>query len=262
MSILEHGKVHNLNCRLLFQSLPDDSIDLIIADPPYGIGYRATYRTRIPKRTERNNRSEAATRNSRGDFGLDVVNTAWIPDAARVLKTTGAMYLCTRWDVLHLWMDALLAADLKVSQRIVWDKALWGAGDLRFYGSQTEDILFVPMPKHRLLWDGREGNVWRIGRGRVMGKDGGGRHPTQKPVDLFKRIIEYSLPANGVLLDPFAGSGASLVAATMLQRIWYASESDVEFCAKANQWIEEIRNSNPLCHTARMFQQATSEGMR
>jgi DNA modification methylase len=172
-------------------------------------------------------------------FSDSVIDTTWIPFAFDALAEGGAMYCFTRWDVLHQWHAAIIAAGFKVVQRIVWDKCLWGAGNLDYYGSQTEDILVCIKGAHRMRWDRREGNVWRIGRGRVTGKDGGGRHQTQKPTDLFKRIISYSSDVNDLIVDPFTGSGAACKAARSLHRRYAGGDINPEFATAAQRWLEK-----------------------
>jgi site-specific DNA-methyltransferase (adenine-specific) len=64
-------------------------------------------------------------------------------------------------------------------------------------------------------------------------------HPTQKPVELLKRLIEIFTDEGDVVIDPVAGSGSSIVAAVRTNRKGYGFEIKKEFWTKANQWIEE-----------------------
>jgi DNA modification methylase len=213
MSLTTRDAVHHCSASVLLNALPDASVSLIATDPPYGIGYESSWTTR----------SDGTPRETKGSFGADVFNASWLPQAARVLKTGGALYLFTRWDVAHLWKAAIEAAGLDVVQRIVWDKKHWGTGDLRYYGSQTEDILFCTKGEHNLNWRKRSGNVWRIWRGRVW-EDGNADNPTQKPEQLMRKIIELSSRADDTVLDPFVGSGTTAAAARSLGRHYIACD--------------------------------------
>ncbi len=215
--MLEPGHVYCMDATALLSQLPTDSVDLIATDPPYGIGYASSWTTR----------SDGAPRNFNGTFGADVFNADWLPEAARVLKSSGALYLCTRWDVIHLWQNAIESAGLHVVQRIVWDKCHWGMGDLRYFGSQTEDILFCVKGEHHLRWPQREGNLWRTPNGKPMaGRDGYFDNPTQKPTELMVRMIELSTDKGDLVVDPCCGSGTTLVSAAKLGRQFIGGDID------------------------------------
>lgn len=189
------------------RGLPDASVDAVITDPPYGIGYESSWTTR----------NDGSPRIADRSFGADAFDGGWLTEAARILRHGGAVYVFTRWDTAHRWREALLTAGLTVAQRIVWDKSHWGMGDLRYFGSQTEDILFAVKGEHRLNWRCREGNLWNIWKGRVWADVYTG-HPTPKPVDLMAKMIGYSTDPGGVVCDPFIGSGTTCVAAKHLGR--------------------------------------------
>jgi site-specific DNA-methyltransferase (adenine-specific) len=215
------------DCLDVLPTLDTGSVDLIVTDPPYGIGYASS-------RTTRNG---GGPRKSRASFGQDVFNAEWLLDAARMLKDGGALYLCTRWDVIHLWRKAIEDAGLSVAQRLVWDKSHWGMGDLRYFGSQIEDVLFAVKGEHRLLWDKRQGNVWKVWRGEVW-RDGFCDHPTQKPVALMQKAVELSCPVGGVVLDPFMGSGTTGVACLQTGRRFIGIELDAAYFEIARQRLE------------------------
>lgn len=244
---MELNRIHNCTAIDLLTSL-DEQAALIVADPPYGIGYRDTNMGKTPAmKTGKYKARTEARRHTPDQFNDSVIDTSWMHPAYEALQGRGAMYLFTRWDVLHHWHTAALEAGFKVVQRIVWDKALWGAGDLRYYGSQTEDILVCVKGEHCLRWDKREGNVWKIGRGVTVGEDGGGRHPTQKPVRLMSRIIQYSSDVNDLIVDPFSGSGAACIAAQRLHRRFIGCDISPIFAASAQTWIEKsAKHSLPM----------------
>lgn len=219
----------------LLATLPDASVDLIVTDPPYGIGYESSWTTRI---------SDGKPRNTLMSFGHDVLDTRWIADAARVLKEGGALYCFTRWDVLHHWQQAINATDLHVVTRIVWYKAQFKMGDLRYYAPQTEDILFARKGTHRLRWHKREGNVWYSADALYL--DGYYGHPTQKPEVILRRAIEYSSDPDDVVLDPFAGSGSTCAAAFKSARQYIGGDINPVFVNIAR---ERVQNSDPYQDT-------------
>jgi site-specific DNA-methyltransferase (adenine-specific) len=68
-------------------------------------------------------------------------------------------------------------------------------------------------------------------------------HPTQKPVELLKSLIEIFTDPGDVVIDPVAGSGSTLIAAELLNRKAYGFEIKKEFWTKANQWLNEEKQA-------------------
>lgn len=66
-------------------------------------------------------------------------------------------------------------------------------------------------------------------------------HPTQKPVELLKRLIEIFTDEGDVVIDPCAGSGSTLIAAELINRKGYGFEIKKDFCTKANQWLNQVK---------------------
>lgn len=250
---MELNRIHNTPCQDMFAALTEPAA-LIVADPPYDIGYKSSFKHRIPSMKQGVYQERSKSRKPLENFKDRGADFSWICDAYNALQDGGAMYLFTRWDVLHHWHTAVLEAGFKVVQRIVWDKALWGAGDLRYYGSQTEDILVCVKGAHRMRWDRREGNVWKVGRGVTVGQDGGGRHPTQKPVRLMSRIIQYSSDKDDLIIDPFTGSGAACIAAQRLHRRFVGCDISPTFASAAQAWIEDDARTNSQVRMRPMFE--------
>lgn len=195
----------------LLQTLEGRSVDLIVTDPPYGIGYDAGTRRANDAKSERRTSST---------FGEDVFQDDWMLDAHRVLKPTGALYLFTRWDVIHQWKTALERVGFQVVQRIVWDKLHWGGGNLDYYGPQAEDILFCIKQggTHKLRWTKRQGNMWRLTKLDAINYEGNYDNVAQKPERLLRRMIELSSDVGGLVVDPFCGTGSTGAAARALDR--------------------------------------------
>lgn len=237
MKPLALNQIYNMPAQEMLIRLPREA-DLIFADPPWNIGYRSTRMGKMPVERKGVYAKVRAPRKPLEQFNDRALDTSWISAAYDALKPGGAMYLFTRWDVLYLWHQAALKAGFKVPQRIVWDKRLWGPGNLKYFGSQTEDVLFCVKGKHCLRWEKRQGNVWPIGKGNVMSQDGGGRHPTQKPTALFKQMLQLSSDVGDLVIDPFSGSGAACYAAREYGRDFIGSDISQTFVEAANIWIK------------------------
>jgi len=228
----ENQGIYTGDARELAKAIPDESVDLLIEDPPYGIGYASSWKTR----------NGGGPRRYRASFGPDILNTAIVEHYSRVLKSSGALYLFTRWDVLQIWRSAVESCGFSVKQRIVWNKSHWKMGDLKYYGSQTEDILFcLKSRNHELRWDKRGGNLWSSSSSAYL-PEGQWDHPTQKPEAIIKRIVENSSDAGDLVIDMHVGSGTVPAICKQLARRWLAFEIDPDTAEMAR---ERVRNTQP-----------------
>jgi hypothetical protein len=97
-------------------------------------------------------------------------------------------------------------------------------------GKQMRDVWALPRSGEEELSDDGEGRVWTSTSPRGEEK-ALGRHPTQKPVELLTRIVEATSPEDGLVLDPFAGSGTTGVAALRLGRRFVRHRARPEWLA-------------------------------
>lgn len=234
---IKPNNIYVMSANDLLQQLADESVDMQFFDPPYGIGYKAGTSTRNDKSKERAFSSQTFD---------DVADTSFLVDAYRVLTQGGACYLCTQWNVIHVWQNALEQAGYDVHMCIIWDKALHGAGNLSYYGCQTEMILFATKGKHQLNWNKRESNIWYVPRIDVINIDGNFDNPTQKPTTLVKRAIHRSSKRGDVILDCHIGTGTTMVAAKQMERQYIGC--DIE---QSQVDIARSRLSQPV--TLQMF---------
>jgi len=193
----------------LLKQLESNSIPLIIADPPYGIGYHSGYYK------DKNPHAPVAH-----DWNFQI--GGFIQQCERVLKDGGALYLFSRWDVYPLWLPSIITSELKLKTKIVWLKNNWSAGDLYgSFGNQYEEMLFIVKGRHQIRGK-RWSNVWefdRIPPTRML-------VPTQKPVALLKRAILASSDEGDLVVDPFAGSGSTGKAAKLTNRNYLLGDID------------------------------------
>jgi len=193
----------------LLKRLESSSVALIVADPPYGIGYHSNhYKGKNPHRPVAN------------DWNFHI--STFIREAERALRDGGAMYLFSRWDVYPLWLPDITTTELQLKTKIVWMKNNWSAGDLTgCFGNQYEEILFIVKGRHKLRGK-RWSNVWRFNRISPSSM----LHPTQKPVPLLERAILSSSDEGDLVVDPFAGSGSTGVAAVNTKRDFLLGDLD------------------------------------
>lgn len=180
------------------------SVDCVVTDPPYGIGYRHARGASVSEKRRSVRVVEWAP-----IAGDEAVDPRWLAEAFRVLRDGAALYLCCRWDVEPEWREHLRAAGFLVKQRLTWHKRTHGKGDVTgTYAQSTEDVLFATKGRHRL--SGRSSALLDVGCVPTWERR---FHPHQKPVDLPRVLIRTSCPSGGTVLDPFAGSGTTALAA-------------------------------------------------
>jgi site-specific DNA-methyltransferase (adenine-specific) len=194
-----------MDCFDGLKDIPDNSVDLVATDPPYGIGLRKGYKE--------GNKLVA------GDDGFSVMFFLddLLSELKRVMKDGTACYIFTRFDVMPYWfMKCKNYFDVKSC--IIWSKGGGGIGDLQGnYALNYEMCLYMVKGRH-LLNGKREGAVWNIGKCRQE------YHETQKPVEVMEKIIEKSSNVGGIVLDPFAGSATTGIACKNLNRSFIGFE--------------------------------------
>lgn len=184
----------------LLRSVEPGSAQVIFADPPYGIAYHSN-------RYRGDNPHAPIAR----DWNFQIA--PFLSAAAVALADGGAMYLCTRWDVLPLW-SMTIAPPVSLGNAIVWVKDSHSAGDLDGnFGFKYEVLMFITKGRHRRRGH-RWSNVWEFAR--VPSKKL--RHPAEKPLGLVQRAIEASSDPGHLVIDPFSGSGTTAEAAALCGR--------------------------------------------
>jgi len=170
-----------------------NGIDSLVTDPPYGMSFQSNYRKEQHKVIAND-------------------DTALALEWASSLPIKHSRYIFCRWDNLK---DVAIPTSL-----ITWVKNNWSMGDLEHsHARQTEVALFYPGTKH-FFPDGRPSDVVEFARTQNE------LHPTQKPIDLMAQVVRWT---DGIVFDPFAGSGSTLIACEQLSRTCFAVELDPKY---------------------------------
>ena len=181
---------------------------LVHADPPYGVNYQANWRAKSEK--------FAVLEND------DTVLTEWVEPARE--SSQGFVFVWTSWKCLSEWMPVVSEFGT-VTNMVIWSKGGGGIGDLKKTFSTDFEICLV-CNRGSLLAGKRIGSVWSFG------KDAASQylHPTQKPVSLVAQAIQSTTGKSALILDPFVGSGTTLIAAEQLDRRCYGLELSPAYC--------------------------------
>ena len=198
------------------KKMADCSIDAVITDPPYGIDFQSAWRTDSTKRHKK-------IANDKQPF------IWWLYDAYRVTKEGGALLCFCRWDVADDFKRAIEWSGYEIKSQVIWDREHHGMGDLKGAFAPQHDIIWFATKGKFIFPNKRPKSV-------VSSKRLGGdklTHPNEKPVDLMEQLIEAVTQKDDVVLDPFAGSGSTIVAANNLDRDGVGIELDGDYVTLA-----------------------------
>jgi adenine-specific DNA-methyltransferase len=257
---------------VLTTQVPDDSIDLVFADPPYNIGKNFNGRKdRWPS-----------------DEAYLSWCYQWLELCISKLKPNGSLYVMTATQNMPFF-DIFLRKRLTILSRIVWSYDSSGVQARKFYGSLYEPILYGVKNKDnytfnaddilveartgatRKLIDYRKsvptlynskkvpGNVWNIPRVRYR-MDEYENHPTQKPTALLDRIIRASSNPGDLVLDPFSGTFTTSAVAQSLGRESIGIEAEEEYVKIGLRRLEiqTIYNGERLRREPKTYEQRES----
>lgn len=241
-------------------SLESESVDLVFADPPYNI-----------------KKAEWDSFESQQEY----VNWSlkWIEQAARVLKSTGTLYVCgfseiladlklpasrffegCRWLVWHYKNKANLGSDWGRSHESILHfrkskRFAFNIDDVRIlYSSHTLKYPDHPQAESSQYGKGNNDHRWRPNPKGAKPRDvleipttcNGMHektpHPTQKPEELVRRLVLASSNTGDLVVDPFLGSGTTAVVAEQLKRKWKGCDISTEYCQWAAERIELVEN--------------------
>lgn len=221
--------------------VPDGSVDLVIADPPYSLG------------KDYGNDSD---RKPPAEF-LEWTQ-AWLDAVIPKIKATGSLYIFTTWRFAPE-IFSYLKTRMAMVNEIIWDRKVpsMGGSTRRFssvhdtigFFAKTRDYYFdldaVRIPydaetkkaRTRSIFVGKKWlevgynpkDVWSVSRLHRLHHERED-HPTQKPLEIIERMVLSSCPEKGLILDPFAGSGTTVAASLKHNRRCIAFEISSDYC--------------------------------
>ena len=217
--IIQENTIIHADSLTVLREMKTESVDAIITDPPYGINYVS--------------QTGASIKNDKSPF-------IWfLYDAFRVLKPgesgRGSLVCFTRWDVEQTFIEAMKLAGFQVKSEVIWDKVYHGMGDTKAaFAPSHENIVFAVKGKFNFPGHRPKDLVTfkKINSSQMI-------HPTEKPVGLLASLITSVTKPGDLILDPFAGSGSTLVAAKKTGRRFIGVELDGQYHQIAQRRVEE-----------------------
>jgi DNA modification methylase len=191
--------------------------DMVFCDPPYNVNYGATMKDKLRGK---------ARKIANDDLGQDFEQ--FLRDACvNILAVTkGAIYVCMSSSELHTLQKAFREAGGHWSTFVIWAKNTFTMGRSD-YQRQYEPILYGWKDGTQHFWCGArdQGDVWFIKKPQVNDL-----HPTMKPVELVERAVRNSSKDRDTVLDPFGGSGTTLIACEKTGRQARVIELEPKYC--------------------------------
>ena len=241
------------DCIKVMKNIPDESVDLIFADPPYnmskkkGLGWK--YSNHITMQ-------EAWDIFSKDEFFK--FNVKWISECIRILKHGGSLWVSGSFHNIYQLGFILQNFDnIKINNSIVWFKPNAQPNiTCRFFTESTEHLIWASKNGKNKKWKfnykftkdciydkinpkGKQTrNVWAIPV-TPKSEKWAGNHPTQKPIELLKRIILSCTNKGDLVLDPFTGSGTTNLVALLYNRNSIGIEKEKKFLPIIKKRLEK-----------------------
>ena len=225
------------DCMQVVEQLPDNSLDAIFADPPYflsngGISVQSGKKVCVDK----GDWDKGGTPEHIYQF-----NKQWLTLCRPKLKDNGTIWISGTHHNIFVVQRCLQELGYKILNVITWQKSDPPPNlSCRYFNFSTELVIWARKHEkkpHKFNYEtmrqlnggSQMTDVWRIPSVGMWEKTCG-KHPTQKPLRLLYRIILASTNEGDVILDPFAGSSTTGIAANLLGRKFIGVEQDEDFC--------------------------------
>jgi len=252
------------DCIELMSKQSEKSVDLIFADPPYFLS-NGGMTCKSGKMVSVNKGDWDA---SRGVSNNHAFNREWLAQCQRLLSDNGSMFVSGTFHVIFSVGFAMQELGFKILNDISWHKVNPPPNlSCRYFTHSTETIIWAAKNKSskhcfnyadmKLENDGKQmKNLWNIMAPRKAEKLLG-KHPTQKPIKLLKRIVSAASQPGDMVLDPFLGSGTTGVACRELGRHFVGMDLDSAYIELAKKRISAV---DDLATTAKEI--AVSKGSK
>ena len=245
------NKIFNEDILTGIDKIPNNSIDLIIADPPYCLG------------KDYGNGSDKLEPDEYLKW-----SKKWIEAVIPKLKKSGGFYIFLTWQYSPE-IFSYIKKRLVMINEIIWNRKVPSmGGSVRKFSSVHDNIgYFVKDKKYyfdldsiripydeetkkartRSIFVGKKWlemgynpkDIWSVSRIHAQDPERE-NHPTQKPIEILRRMILASSPANGLVLDPFMGSGSTAAACVLNDRNYVGFEINSKYCKTAEKRIKRI----------------------
>ena len=243
------------DCRQILQTLQEESVNLVFADPPYHLS-NGGFSVASGKQVSVNKGAWDVSQGLEADYNFHL---EWLSAVQRVMHKDATIFVSGTFHSIFRTGFALESLGFRILNHITWYKPN-AAPNLsgRSFAASNESIIWASkspkskhvfnyedlkngdFPKDQLKNPGKQmRDVWSIST-TPQSEKAHGKHPTQKPLALLERIVSAASNPGQTVLDPFLGSGTTGVAATLLGRNFIGVELDAGYLELANRRIGGI----------------------
>ena len=225
------------DCLELMREIPNESIDLIVTDPPY----------RVTSRGNAGN-SGGMLRKKLSMQGKifkynNIEPSQYITEFYRVLKEGTHCYIMTNHVNLQTILNTATGCGFHFVKSLIWNKGNKIMG--KYYMSQFEYILFFRKGVGKQINNCGTSDILNVPNKKTKNENGENIHDTEKPVELMQILIENSTQEKEIVLDPFMGVGSTIVSAINTNRKYIGFEIDENYFKIAeerfNNHISQVR---------------------
>lgn len=245
---IEINKIHNENCITFMKKMPDNSVDLIFADPPYNLS-KSNFKIEFSKMASKGadlNTNKGQWDSFASQEEYEKFSEEWIKESFRILRENGSIWIAGTYHNIYLMGQLLNRFGFTILNEVLWHKtdATPNISCSRFVADHENFIWARKGKKHTFNYD----KMKNLNGGTQMrsiwpkGKTSGGKkvHPTQKPEWLLERVLISTSNEGEIVFDPFMGSGTTAVVSKKLSRNFLGCEINPEYLKIANQRLEAI----------------------
>ncbi len=239
----------------LLKSIPDNSVDMVFADPPYFLS-SGSFTCQNGKMVSVKKGDWDLTNGTKKNFEF---HNNWIKECKRVLKPNGTIWISGTYHSVYQCGFALEVNKFHFLNDIAWFKPNAAPNlSCRFFTASHETLLWARKEKqgkhifnYKLMKDGdwqgdlikkpntQMRSVWAIGTPKPIEKKFG-KHPTQKPFDLLRRVVLASTKKGDTILDPFTGSSTTGLAAYLYGRKFIGIDMEKQYLDLSIKRFEEL----------------------
>ena len=216
------------DCLELMKELPDESIDLIVTDPPYLMSY---------KTGRRKDKKHKFCTEIAGDDDEELIKK-YIAECYRIMKNDTAMYMFCNSNKVDFFKQEL-EKYFTIKNMIIWVKNNHTAGDLVAQLGKKYELIFLVNKGRCPIRNGRITDVWEFAK--VSGNNL--LHQNQKPIELIEQCIKKHSDEGAIVFDGFMGSGTTAVACINTGRHYIGCELDPEYFDIACKRLDEVEEA-------------------
>lgn len=228
---MEKDIIYNQDCMEVMRSLPNESIDLIVTDPPYRVTSRGSSGTMSGYWSTDVAKSGMVFEHN------DIDIEEYLPEFYRILKQNAHCYImCNNFNLPHFF-EVIGKSDFHFVKLLVWDKQSKICG--RYYMGQVEHIFMLRKGKDKPINDCSQSDFLSFSNSkREKDKEGNNLHDSIKPIPLMQCLIENSSQQEEIIFDPFIGSGTTALACIRSKRHYIGCEIDPKYYRVALERID------------------------